>query len=211
VDLPGGPRRSPGGSAALAGLIVGSLWIAILVHALVAFPTGRLPTPAAATTVAAAYAVVTGGQLVVVLFDDLVEECPECPENAVLITADPGVAAVLDTVVGTIGALIALAVVVGLARRWRSASGPLRRALSPVVSIGGAAIVEVADDGSGGADPARGSGLRGLADRVEALDGRLEVLSPRGSGTRLRATFPLGAGSVESATSRPGTTSPASL
>jgi PAS domain S-box-containing protein len=50
---------------------------------------------------------------------------------------------------------------------------------------------EVSDDGRGGADPARGSGLRGLADRVEALDGRLVVESPRGGGTRVQVAIPL--------------------
>jgi signal transduction histidine kinase len=50
--------------------------------------------------------------------------------------------------------------------------------------------VEVADDGVGGADAARGSGLRGLADRVEALDGRLQVASPPGRGTTVRAELP---------------------
>jgi signal transduction histidine kinase len=58
--------------------------------------------------------------------------------------------------------------------------------------VNGAAVVEVADDGVGGADPGNGSGLRGLADRVEALDGRLEVVSARGSGTTIRAEIPLG-------------------
>jgi signal transduction histidine kinase len=53
-------------------------------------------------------------------------------------------------------------------------------------------IVESADDGVGGADPAAGSGLRGLADRVEALGGRLHVTSPRGRGTTLRAEMPCG-------------------
>ena len=51
-------------------------------------------------------------------------------------------------------------------------------------------VVEVADDGVGGADTERGTGLRGLADRVEALDGRLQVWSPDGGGTRLRAEIP---------------------
>ena len=51
-------------------------------------------------------------------------------------------------------------------------------------------LVEVADDGVGGADPAKGSGLRGLADRVEALGGSLEVRSPDGAGTSLRAELP---------------------
>jgi signal transduction histidine kinase len=54
----------------------------------------------------------------------------------------------------------------------------------------GIAVVEVADDGSGGADPAVGSGLRGLADRVEALGGTLVLDSPPGVGTRLRAEIP---------------------
>jgi signal transduction histidine kinase len=52
--------------------------------------------------------------------------------------------------------------------------------------------VEVADEGVGGADPAVGSGLCGLADRVAALDGTLEVDSPAGGGTRVTATIPLG-------------------
>jgi PAS domain S-box-containing protein len=51
--------------------------------------------------------------------------------------------------------------------------------------------VEVADDGVGGADVAAGSGLRGLADRVSALDGRLRVESPEGGGTLVTAELPL--------------------
>jgi PAS domain S-box-containing protein len=51
-------------------------------------------------------------------------------------------------------------------------------------------VVEVADDGVGGADPATGTGLRGLADRVESLGGSLEVVSPVGAGTSLRAEIP---------------------
>ena len=51
-------------------------------------------------------------------------------------------------------------------------------------------VVRVADDGSGGADPAQGSGLRGLADRVQALGGTLRVQSPPGAGTLLEAELP---------------------
>ena len=53
-------------------------------------------------------------------------------------------------------------------------------------------VVEIADDGIGGAAPQRGSGLRGLTDRVEALAGRLVVVSPPGRGTMLRAEIPCG-------------------
>lgn len=51
--------------------------------------------------------------------------------------------------------------------------------------------LEVADDGVGGADPAKGTGLLGLADRVEVLGGALHVDSPAGAGTRIRAHLPL--------------------
>ena len=57
--------------------------------------------------------------------------------------------------------------------------------------VNGHAEVEVRDDGIGGADPGRGSGLRGLADRVGALDGSLALDSPPGSGTTLRAEIPV--------------------
>jgi signal transduction histidine kinase len=57
---------------------------------------------------------------------------------------------------------------------------------------GEVAVVEVSDDGIGGADDSKGSGLRGLADRVEALDGRLRVVSPEGAGTVVTAELPCG-------------------
>ena len=59
-----------------------------------------------------------------------------------------------------------------------------------VCRLDGRFIVEVVDNGGGGADTELGTGLRGLADRVEALDGRLRVWSPAGGGTRLRAEIP---------------------
>jgi signal transduction histidine kinase len=68
------------------------------------------------------------------------------------------------------------------------------RATVTVRRSNGRVTVEVADDGVGGADAARGSGLRGLADRVAALDGTLSLDSPRGRGTRLRAEIPGGGG-----------------
>jgi signal transduction histidine kinase len=66
-----------------------------------------------------------------------------------------------------------------------------RHAAVTVERAPGRVVAEVADDGVGGADMARGSGLRGLSDRVAALDGRLVVDSSPGGGTRLRAEFPL--------------------
>jgi signal transduction histidine kinase len=60
-----------------------------------------------------------------------------------------------------------------------------------VAASDGALVVTVEDDGVGGADPAGGSGLRGLVDRVEAVGGRLEVDSVAGQGTRLCARLPM--------------------
>jgi signal transduction histidine kinase len=60
-----------------------------------------------------------------------------------------------------------------------------------VTESGGRLRVEIVDDGVGGADPARGSGLRGLADRIEALDGRLSVESLPHHGSRLSAEIPV--------------------
>ena len=59
-----------------------------------------------------------------------------------------------------------------------------------LAATGGALEVTIADDGAGGADTAKGSGLRGLADRVTAIGGRLDVSSPPGEGTRLSASLP---------------------
>jgi signal transduction histidine kinase len=59
-----------------------------------------------------------------------------------------------------------------------------------VERVDGQLLVDVSDDGVGGARPDGGSGLRGLSDRVAALSGTLEVSSPPGLGTRLRVQLP---------------------
>jgi signal transduction histidine kinase len=64
------------------------------------------------------------------------------------------------------------------------------RAALAVSRVGDRTIVEVTDDGIGGADLTRGSGLRGLGDRIGALGGQLAIDSPPGHGTSIRATIP---------------------
>jgi signal transduction histidine kinase len=71
--------------------------------------------------------------------------------------------------------------------------GKHAQASSATISVArcnGEVVIEIVDDGIGGADTEVGSGLRGLADRVEALDGRLRVWTPHGHGTRVRAEIP---------------------
>jgi signal transduction histidine kinase len=60
-----------------------------------------------------------------------------------------------------------------------------------VAAVGPALQVEVRDEGRGGADPAEGSGLLGLKDRVEAIGGTMRLTSPPGAGTSLRVELPL--------------------
>jgi signal transduction histidine kinase len=65
------------------------------------------------------------------------------------------------------------------------------RARVRAVAAGDRLEVEVSDDGHGGADPANGSGLMGLIDRVDAAGGSMSVSSPEGAGTRLTVTLPI--------------------
>jgi len=65
------------------------------------------------------------------------------------------------------------------------------QAVVTIAQVDGHAQVAVRDDGSGGADPANGSGLRGLVDRLGALGGHLHVDSRLGRGTTVHATVPL--------------------
>jgi signal transduction histidine kinase len=64
------------------------------------------------------------------------------------------------------------------------------KAIVRVRGLAGHMTIEVSDDGIGGADPRSGSGLRGLADRLAALDGTITVASPVGDGTTIAAQIP---------------------
>jgi signal transduction histidine kinase len=66
-----------------------------------------------------------------------------------------------------------------------------------IEAVNGHVAIEVSDDGVGGADASAGSGLRGLADRIGALDGQLTVRSEPGSGTRVLAEIPIPANAGE--------------
>ena len=109
------------------------------------------------------------------------------------LTAQCAVPVVLDVAVG--GRLperveVAAYYVVGESLTNIGKHAQAKSASVRVTRSGGAVVVEVTDDGLGGADTERGTGLRGLADRVEAVGGRLRIWSPAGAGTRVEAEIP---------------------
>ena len=90
-------------------------------------------------------------------------------------------------------------------RRGADERRPLRRDAQRVGArsrVGGEVVVQVADDGKGGAIVEGGTGLRGLIDRLAVLDGRLDVTSPPGGGTKLVAHIPCEPGSLVAEASR---------
>jgi signal transduction histidine kinase len=120
----------------------------------------------------------------------LIERSP-CPVSMV-VARDPGD---LDPAVAAAAYYLCSEALANIDKHARAASATIKMTTS-----NGHLAVEVTDDGVGGADGTRGSGLRGLADRVETLGGSLTVTSPPGAGTRLRARIPL----VPERSTRPG-------
>jgi signal transduction histidine kinase len=124
------------------GYASGLLTVALFVHLVLAFPSGRLDTKAERRVAAVMYVVALVGQPALMLFDDLHDPgCADCPANAFLIRNDETLvlAVGLPTLAALLGVLLSVAVI--LARRWRRATPPLRRVLGPVYAAGGATVV----------------------------------------------------------------------
>jgi signal transduction histidine kinase len=122
-----------------------NLFVATAIHLLLAFPSGRLETKLDRVVVGIAYVATTVLWLPFMLFTSPTDfGCPDCPENLLLIDADAGfIDAHLDAL-GVIGILVTLGVLARLVQRWRDASAPLRRAVTPVFLAGGALMLALA-------------------------------------------------------------------
>ena len=123
------------------GWVFGHVFIAVFVHALLSFPRGYLETRLVYTIVAVAYAALTVGALITSFFDDPARTCSDCPENAFLIVDSPTAAAVTRGLVVAVAGPALLAALVVFRRRWKAASGPLRRVFLPVYLTAGLALV----------------------------------------------------------------------
>jgi PAS domain S-box-containing protein len=129
-----------------AGLLLGNLLYGPFVHLALAYPSGRLEGKLDRALVALSYGLITVGQLVLVLFNETSEAgcVGVCPENPIQIEGHGTIAAVVRLAWRFVAVVIAVTVVVLLARRWREATRPLRRVLAPVyLTVSGVAALLV--------------------------------------------------------------------
>jgi signal transduction histidine kinase len=127
------------------GQLFSNLFAATAIHLLLAFPSGRLETALDRVVVAIAYAATTVLWLPFMFFTAPADlGCADCPDNLLLIDADAGFTDAYLDGLGVVGITLMLTVLVRLAQRWRDASDPLRRAVTPVFLAGGALMVALA-------------------------------------------------------------------
>jgi PAS domain S-box-containing protein len=123
------------------GYVFGGVFIAVFIHALMAFPRGYLETRIVYAIVAVAYLALTVGSLLASLFDDVSRDCPDCPPNAFLIVDSPAAVSAIDALLIAVGIPALLAALYVFRRRWNAAPAPLRRLLLPVYLTAGATLV----------------------------------------------------------------------
>ncbi len=124
------------------GNLLGSIFLVVAIHLLLAFPSGQLQTRWDRRVLGAAYLLVLLGPLALFFFAGPEElDCANCPDNVLLIEPSQTVVSILGLTVNVIGLGLMVAVLVSLVRRWRSATIPQRRLLVPVYAAGIALIV----------------------------------------------------------------------
>jgi signal transduction histidine kinase len=119
------------------GQILGSIFFAVIIHLLLAFPSGQLQTTFERKLVAATYLVTTIALLPLWLFGDPAElGCDDCPENLALIDSSETFVRTYGVVVDLVAVVLVASVLVVLVRRWRHATPSQRRFLVPVYAAG---------------------------------------------------------------------------
>jgi PAS domain S-box-containing protein len=134
-------HEANGASLYTLGVLASNVVFAVLVHALLAFPSGHLRSTFARVLAAAAYVDVLMLQAIAVLFDPLTRYHSQHPHNVVLVASHSGLATALEEIEAGVAAAIAVAVVVLLTRRVRSATAAARRQLVPVLYCGETALL----------------------------------------------------------------------
>jgi signal transduction histidine kinase len=124
------------------GFLLGNLFVAVAIHLLLGFPTGRLESTGDRVLVVTAYLTVTLGFLPLMLVLDLRSfGCTDCPDNLLLVRGNESLANIWSDVLSVSGVVLLPVVLVRLAQRWRRAGGPLRATVTPVFLAGGALLL----------------------------------------------------------------------
>jgi signal transduction histidine kinase len=120
------------------GHVLGSLYLAVAVHLLLAFPGGRLQTRVERIIVTSGYLLSTVATSIIWLFLDPRRDfdCEECPRNVLLVEPSETVVTVCGTIINALATVLVVAVLVVLVRRWRRSNSTQRRFLVPVYSAG---------------------------------------------------------------------------
>jgi signal transduction histidine kinase len=128
------------------GFMLSNLYVGPAVHLLLAYPSGRLQTGVDRALATCTYLVVTLGFVPVALFVDpgAVGWCGNCPENVLLVESKPSFGDAWLDVLSVLGVVVPGSVIVRLVQRWRQASRPLRRTVTPVFLAGGALMATLA-------------------------------------------------------------------
>lgn len=119
-----------------AGMLLSVLPYAVLIHMLLAYPTGRLGGTFDRAVVATAYFAVTVLQVPVLLFNRTIWECGDCPGNPLFLTEDSSLGAVVLTAGDAAALLVAASLLVALVGRWRAADPRQRHTVAPVLLAG---------------------------------------------------------------------------
>jgi signal transduction histidine kinase len=124
------------------GQLFGAFFFAVVLHLLLAFPSGRLQSVAERRIVWATYVLTSVGVGTLWLFADPKQlDCDGCPDNVVLVHANESLVTTLSAILNIVGALLVTAALVVLVKRWRRATEAQRRFLVPVYSAGMAVLL----------------------------------------------------------------------
>jgi signal transduction histidine kinase len=127
------------------GQATSNLFVATAIHLLLAFPSGRLEQTVDRVVVAIAYVATTIGALVPLLFlDPAAMDCATCPENLLLVDSNPSFFESWYDGLGVCGIVILLSTLATLVARWREASPPLRRIVTPLFTAGALLMIGLA-------------------------------------------------------------------
>ena len=126
------------------GYVFGGIFIAVFIHALLAFPRGYLETRLVFTIVTIAYLILTAGSLLTSFFDNVEDNCADCPANAFLIVDSPNAVAAINVLLIAVGLPALAASLFVFWRRWHAASRPVRRVLAPVYLTAGVTLALLA-------------------------------------------------------------------